>query len=137
MSTEEALSTIVNESIPSESQKDHEVSKDFNGLTLSSQTVHADDSLNTYDDVAPALHVSTTFRYSKDPDSLVPFADMEVCYLLPLFIWLNPTLNFHLNFKQLYQGADTIHSQTSLEVDMQATSTPDTPPPTQLASNQS
>ncbi|KAH6648507.1 pyridoxal phosphate-dependent transferase [Truncatella angustata] len=39
-------------------------------LSLSSQTIHADDYLNMYKDVAPAMHVSTTFRYSRNPDEL-------------------------------------------------------------------
>ncbi|MCJ1357486.1 MAG: hypothetical protein MMC33_007482 [Icmadophila ericetorum] len=39
---------------------------------LSTQTVHADDNLNRMDDVAPAMHVATTFRYSKNPEELIP-----------------------------------------------------------------
>jgi len=73
--------SIHNESIPTESQEDHEVSHELSKLSLSSQTMHADDYLNTYADVAPALHVSTTFRYPQDPNSLVPSADMKVSFL--------------------------------------------------------
>lgn len=40
--------------------------------------VHADDALNSTTDVAPALHVSTTFRYASDPDKLVPIHDTDV-----------------------------------------------------------
>ena len=43
---------------------------------LDTLAVHADDRLNTHTDVAPALHVSTTFRY--DNASLVPSTDEEV-----------------------------------------------------------
>ncbi|QSZ30980.1 hypothetical protein DSL72_000541 [Monilinia vaccinii-corymbosi] len=48
------------------------------GLSLSSQTVHADDFLNRGQDVAPALHVSTTFRYSNNPDHLVPLSELDL-----------------------------------------------------------
>lgn len=34
--------------------------------------VHGDDWLNKGTDVAPALHVSTTYRYVRDPEKLVP-----------------------------------------------------------------
>ncbi|KAI0485994.1 pyridoxal phosphate-dependent transferase [Xylaria cf. heliscus] len=39
-------------------------------LSLSAQTVHADDFLNSHSAVAPPMHVSTTFRYSRNPDDL-------------------------------------------------------------------
>lgn len=39
-------------------------------LSLSAQTIHADDFLNSHQAVAPPMHVSTTFRYSDDPDEL-------------------------------------------------------------------
>ncbi|TRX96704.1 hypothetical protein FHL15_002370 [Xylaria flabelliformis] len=39
-------------------------------LSLSAQTVHADDFLNSHSAVAPPMHVSTTFRYSRNPDEL-------------------------------------------------------------------
>ena len=35
--------------------------------------LHADDPLNSIDDVSPPIHVSTTFRYPKDPEVLRPF----------------------------------------------------------------
>jgi cystathionine beta-lyase/cystathionine gamma-synthase len=35
--------------------------------------LHADDHLNSIQDVAPPIHVSTTFRYPKDPEALRPF----------------------------------------------------------------
>ncbi|KAJ5109466.1 trans-sulfuration enzyme [Penicillium angulare] len=43
----------------------------------STQSLHADDVLNVVSDVAPPMHLSTTFRYSKDPAALVPFADLS------------------------------------------------------------
>jgi cystathionine gamma-synthase len=39
-------------------------------LGLSSLSVHADDYINSHRAVAPALHMSTTFRYNDDPDRL-------------------------------------------------------------------
>ncbi|KAK5107302.1 hypothetical protein LTR62_001395 [Meristemomyces frigidus] len=40
--------------------------------------VHGDDPMNSYTDVAPALHVSTTFRYSHDPEQLEPTDDLHI-----------------------------------------------------------
>ncbi|KAF2090403.1 cystathionine gamma-synthase [Saccharata proteae CBS 121410] len=39
--------------------------------------IHADDAINKTADVAPALHVSTTFRYPHDPSQLIPTIDGE------------------------------------------------------------
>lgn len=47
-------------------------------LSLSSKTIHADDYLNNGTDVAPPLHVSTTFRYNKDPNALQVLAELDV-----------------------------------------------------------
>lgn len=41
--------------------------------------LHADDALNNVTDVAPPLHLSTTYRYSENPEDLVPWADATVC----------------------------------------------------------
>ncbi len=50
-------------------------------LSLASRSVHADDFTNTHSAVAPPMHVSTTFRYSDNPDELVPVADEDVSRL--------------------------------------------------------
>ncbi|KAJ6032862.1 uncharacterized protein N7446_008845 [Penicillium canescens] len=42
----------------------------------STRSLHADDAFNIVTDVAPPMHVSTTFRYSDDPSHLVPYADI-------------------------------------------------------------
>ncbi|KAJ2965356.1 hypothetical protein NQ176_g10659 [Zarea fungicola] len=42
------------------------------GLTLASRLIHADDGISTHRAVAPAMHVSTTFRYNNDPEALQP-----------------------------------------------------------------
>lgn len=47
-------------------------------FSLATQAIHADDHLSHGTDVAPALHVSTTFRYTSKPEDLVPAKDQEV-----------------------------------------------------------
>lgn len=42
-------------------------------LSLSSLAIHADDVLNASTDVAPPMHVSTTFRYTSDYKNLQPW----------------------------------------------------------------
>ncbi|KAL5045052.1 hypothetical protein BDW71DRAFT_90477 [Aspergillus fruticulosus] len=44
-------------------------------LGASTRSLHADDVLNVVTDVAPPIHVATTFRYSDDPAKLIPAAD--------------------------------------------------------------
>ncbi|PYH43618.1 cystathionine gamma-synthase [Aspergillus saccharolyticus JOP 1030-1] len=46
-------------------------------MGTSTRSLHADDALNVVSDVAPPIHVATTFRYSDNPDDLVPFADLQ------------------------------------------------------------
>ncbi|KAH1513120.1 hypothetical protein KXX06_005143, partial [Aspergillus fumigatus] len=46
-------------------------------IGASTRSLHADDELNVVTDVAPPLHVSTTFRYSDNPDELVPLTDLS------------------------------------------------------------
>ncbi|KAH8647514.1 pyridoxal phosphate-dependent transferase [Ilyonectria robusta] len=41
-------------------------------LSLASRAVHADDHISAHRAVAPAMHVSTTFRYNNDPKRLIP-----------------------------------------------------------------
>ncbi|KAK5197968.1 hypothetical protein LTR99_009386 [Exophiala xenobiotica] len=45
----------------------------ISSLSPATQAIHADDPLNLVNDVAPPIHVSTTFRYDKDPERLRPF----------------------------------------------------------------
>ena len=49
-------------------------------LSLATRSVHADDYINSHRAVAPPMHVSTTFRYSSDPDKLVVWENQDVCY---------------------------------------------------------
>ncbi|KAK4690414.1 hypothetical protein P7C71_g6370, partial [Lecanoromycetidae sp. Uapishka_2] len=43
----------------------------------STHAIHADDHLNRSADVAPALHVSTTFRYASNPSDLIPAKEIS------------------------------------------------------------
>jgi hypothetical protein len=40
--------------------------------------LHADDPLNVVDDVAPPMHVSTTYRYPIDPEALFSVTERGV-----------------------------------------------------------
>lgn len=46
-------------------------------IGASTRSLHADDALNVVTDVAPPIHVATTFRYSDDPAKLTPLADLS------------------------------------------------------------
>jgi hypothetical protein len=46
--------------------------------SLSSKVVHADDNISAHRAVAPAMHVSTTFRYDDDPDQLKMWVNTDV-----------------------------------------------------------
>lgn len=48
-------------------------------LGLASLSIHADDNIHVHRAVAPAMHVSTTFRYADNPDDLVPNENVDVC----------------------------------------------------------
>ena len=45
----------------------------------STRSLRSDHALNTVSDVAPPLHLSTTFRYSDNPEELFPAVDLTVC----------------------------------------------------------
>lgn len=50
-------------------------------IGTSTSSLHADDALHVVTDVAPPLHLSTTFRYPENPEDLVPLADLTtVCF---------------------------------------------------------
>lgn len=46
-------------------------------MSLSSKGVHADDRIAAHRAVAPAMHVSTTYRYSDDPTQLKHTGDPD------------------------------------------------------------
>lgn len=45
--------------------------------SMSTLAIHADDHLNGNPDVAPPIHISTTFRFASNPKDLVPAADQD------------------------------------------------------------
>lgn len=49
--------------------------------------VHADDVVNNVTDVAPPIHLSTTFRYHEDPSKLISAAERDVSLSIhPFFL---------------------------------------------------
>lgn len=59
----------------------HNASTKHNPYSQSTLSIHADDFLNgdSITDVAPAMHVSTTYRYTNDLALLRPLRDEDVC----------------------------------------------------------
>lgn len=47
-------------------------------LSLTSRAMHADDYINNHRAVAPPMHVSTTYRYTDDPDKLTYWGNVDV-----------------------------------------------------------
>jgi len=68
----------VNGTNGTQDRKDRAPAEGIAALSLSSQAIHADDFLNDNTDVAPPLHVSTTFRYPGNADSLIPWRERNV-----------------------------------------------------------
>lgn len=60
---------------PGRHEAKHVSIKDYNPATAA---LHADDPLNIVDDVAPPMHVSTTYRYPQDPESLFSVTERGV-----------------------------------------------------------
>ena len=52
-------------------------------LSASTLAIHADDHLAATSDVAPPLHVSTTFRYPSSPSLLIAAADLPASFTPP------------------------------------------------------
>lgn len=48
-----------------------------NTPSLATRSVHADDPINHITDVAPPIHVSSTFRYTEDPSKLQPESEID------------------------------------------------------------
>ncbi|KAF7190520.1 putative trans-sulfuration enzyme [Pseudocercospora fuligena] len=62
---------------------DQDSSSYLKDLSLATLAIHADDQINQNVDVAPPLHVSTTFRYPSDPDKLIRERDIDFTSLCP------------------------------------------------------
>jgi len=56
---------------------------ELTGYSAATRAVHADDAFQKTPDVAPAMHVSTTFEYSRNPADLKPIADSDVSHGSP------------------------------------------------------
>lgn len=56
---------------------------DYENLTLATKSIHADDPINFNIDVAPPLHVSTTYRYNSDPAKLDTSRELKLSALHP------------------------------------------------------
>jgi cystathionine beta-lyase/cystathionine gamma-synthase len=50
--------------------------------------LHADEALRLVDDIAPPIHVSTTYKYPNDPERLRPFYGREIGVCRPLLLSL-------------------------------------------------
>jgi hypothetical protein len=66
-------------------------------IGTSTRSLHADDALNVVSDVAPPMHLSTTFRYSEDPSALVPAADLTSVCNCSVFTLLSASLSPYLS----------------------------------------
>ncbi|KAL9127534.1 MAG: hypothetical protein Q9217_003602 [Psora testacea] len=88
--------------------------KRFDPATLA---VHADNVLNVGSDVAPALHVSSTFRYASDPDELVATQDLKVCLSSPQLSQVYP--HFTMLDTHIY-SRETAPNFTRLETLLQS-----------------
>jgi len=85
----EAVETTVHSAAGGEalSQEDPDSEVPSGKLSLGSLAIHADDCISAHAAIAPALHVSTTFRYNKSPANLVPLENLNVITaLLPVFL---------------------------------------------------
>ncbi|KAH7328959.1 pyridoxal phosphate-dependent transferase [Stachybotrys elegans] len=52
-------------------------SSSSSSLSLASRLVHADSKISVHRAVAPAMHVSTTFRYHDDPNQLIRLSNID------------------------------------------------------------
>lgn len=68
----------VMETTRDENFDDHSSDHSLAKMSLSSRTIHADDYLNKNSDVAPPMHLSTTFRYNQDPKTLKTWKERTV-----------------------------------------------------------
>ncbi|KAL9122734.1 MAG: hypothetical protein Q9187_000715 [Circinaria calcarea] len=57
----------------------------------STQAIHADDHLKSVNDVAPPLHVSTTFRYAENPEDLKPAEELDANVTLESHVYSRET----------------------------------------------
>lgn len=98
------------ESAPTAPPAGPEINEAVAGLSLSSRAVHADDHIAYHRAVAPAMHVSTTFRYSDDPDMLESWNNVNVSWVPPV---LSKTIESHHCRKEEEEEEAKIHKYIS------------------------
>lgn len=76
-----------------ENKEDHSTDHGLANLSLSSKTIHADDYLNKGTDVAPPMHVSTTFRYDRNPENLKAWGERQVLVIIQSEKWAKQLIN--------------------------------------------
>lgn len=64
--------------VQQQQEKNEMKKKEEKQLSLAARAIHAGDHLNSHHAVAPPMHVSTTFRYSDDPDKLAAWDNVNV-----------------------------------------------------------
>ena len=76
---------IINGDGDSEQVKAESLSLALRDARPATLAVHADEVLRLVDDIAPPIHVSTTYKYPDDPEKLIPFygRDIGVCKPMP------------------------------------------------------
>lgn len=75
---ESAPDPAITQNVPDQPGPDHLDQAFGKQLSLASRAVHSDDYINNHQAVAPPMHVSTTFRYSRNPDDLVAWENLNV-----------------------------------------------------------
>lgn len=87
----------------------------LNNAHPSTQALHADDRLNLVTDVAPPIHLSTTFRYSNDPNDLVPSEDPVVCTKSLMHLSMSDSVQAEFNGKNYVYSREFAPNATRFE----------------------
>ena len=54
------------------------LNKALPNMHMTTRAVHADDFISTHRAIAPGMHTAVNFRYSRDPEELVPEENKDV-----------------------------------------------------------
>jgi hypothetical protein len=57
------------------------LNKALPGMRLATRAIHADDFVSPHRAIAPGMHTGVNFRYSRDPEELVPEENKDVRFL--------------------------------------------------------
>lgn len=114
---ESAPDPAITQNVPDQPGPDHLDRAFGKQLSLASRSVHADDYINNHQAVAPPMHVSTTFRYSRNPDDLVAWENLNVpCpHLSPSHPTTNPPIQPNAPFDSHIYSRDSAPNTTRLE----------------------